>query len=218
MNIAILGGTGYTGSNLVTETVKRGHHVTAVSRTAPAADKRVEEVDYVTGSLLDPEVQKQVVDGADVVLASLFPQGEMAGRLPGLYSDLARLASEHGARFGAVGGFSSLRRTEGAPRIAEVEKLPAEYAAFEAIATEMMVVLQNLETLSAGVDWFYVSPAEKYGSWAPGEARGTFRVGEDVAFFDADGVSAIGGADFATAIVDEIERPQHRRAVMSVAY
>lgn len=218
MNIVVLGGTGYTGSNVVSEAVKRGHHVTAVSRTAPTDDQRVEGVDYVTGSVLDPQVQEQVVDGADVILAALFPKGEMAGRLPDLYSDLARLASEHGARFGAVGGFSSLRRKDGAPRIAEVEKMPAEYAAFEAIATEMMVVLQNFETLPDGIDWFYVAPAEKYGSWASGEARGEFRVGGDVAFFDADGVSAIGGADFATAIADEIERPQRRRAVMSVAY
>ncbi len=218
MNIVVLGGTGYTGSNVAAEAVRRGHHVTAVSRTAPAVDQRIEGVDYITGSALDPTVQEQAVDGADVVLAALFPKGDMAGQLPHLYSALAQVTSKNGARFGAVGGFSSLRRTAGGPRIAEVEKLPPEYAAFEAIAAEMMSVLQNLETLPDDVDWFYVAPAEKYGSWAPGQPRGTFRVGDDVAPFDADGVSEIGGADFATAIVDEIENPKHLRAVMSVAY
>ena len=43
-------------------------------------------------------------------------------------------------------------------------------------------------------------------------------VGGDVLLTDGQGNSFIGGADFATEIVDEIERPAHRRARFTVAY
>ena len=49
-------------------------------------------------------------------------------------------------------------------------------------------------------------------------ARGTYRVGGDVLLSDENGVSEISGADFAHAIIDEVESPSHRRARMSVAY
>lgn len=51
-----------------------------------------------------------------------------------------------------------------------------------------------------------------------GEAAGRYRIGGDVAFVDAEGVSALSEADFALAIVDEKERSSRRRAHLSVAY
>ena len=68
------------------------------------------------------------------------------------------------------------------------------------------------------LDWLFVSPASGYGSFAPGERTGSYRVGGESALFDADGNSNISGADFALAIVDEIENPRHHREHISVAY
>jgi putative NADH-flavin reductase len=68
------------------------------------------------------------------------------------------------------------------------------------------------------LDWFFLSPAAVFGAYAPGEAVGTYRVGDDVLLADAEGNSAISGADLADAVVDEIERPAHRRARFTVAY
>jgi putative NADH-flavin reductase len=39
------------------------------------------------------------------------------------------------------------------------------------------------------VDWFYVSPAAGFGSYAPGEATGSYRVGGDVLVTDASASS-----------------------------
>ena len=64
----------------------------------------------------------------------------------------------------------------------------------------------------------FVSPAGGYGAWAAGERTGQLRVGDEVALFDDEGGSNISGADFASAIVDEIEEPTRHRAHMSVAY
>jgi putative NADH-flavin reductase len=40
----------------------------------------------------------------------------------------------------------------------------------------------------------------------------------EIALFDAEGESNISGADFALAIVDEIDDPHHHRQHIGVAY
>ena len=49
--ITVLGGTGYTGTNIVREALARGLEVTAVARNTPASP--VEGVTYVTGGAAD---------------------------------------------------------------------------------------------------------------------------------------------------------------------
>jgi len=62
-----------------------------------------------------------------------------------------------------------------------------------------------------------VSPAGKFGSFAPGERLGHYRVGNDVAVEPSDG-GAISGADFALGFVDVIEQDDHHRAHINLAY
>lgn len=213
--ITVIGGTGFAGSNVVREAASRGHDVTSYSRTAPEGDARIEGVTYKTGSMLDAVVRADAVAGADVIVSALSPRGELDGRIVEVDSALAALAGEHGVRIAVVGGFSSLRLEEGGPRMAEGDDIPAEYAAE---ATQMNEVLSGLFATPASINWVFFSPAQMFGSYAPGEALGAYRLGGDVAFFDAAGASAISGADFALAIVDEIEAPAHLREHISVAY
>lgn len=213
--ITIVGGTGYTGSAIAREAVSRGLDVTSFSRSTPEVDARIDGVTYETGSLTDAAVRARAVDGADVVVSTLSPRGELDGRIVEVDRELAALADAKGARFVVVGGFSSLRPADGAPRFAEGDDIPPQFAAE---AKQMNEVLGELLASPESLDFVFFSPAQQYGAYAPGEATGRYRVGGDVAFFDADGVSAISGADFALAIVDEIERPSHHRAHLSVAY
>ena len=78
--------------------------------------------------------------------------------------------------------------------------------------------LAVLRETAPDVDWFYLSPAASFGSYAPGQATGHYRVGGDLLLTGADGDSNISGADYARAFVDEIEQPAHRRQRFSVAY
>lgn len=208
--ITVVGGTGYAGAAIVTEAARRGHTVTAISRTAPGT--QAEGVDYVTGDLTQsvPDIA-----GAEVVVAALSPRGDNAGRLRDAYRSLAQAAATNGARFVGIGGFSSLRPAEGAPRFVEGDDLPPEFAAE---AREMNDILADLATGSVDVDWLFVSPAAEFGSHVPGEALGRYRVSGEVALFDQDGKSAISGADFARAVLDEIETPTHHRAQIHFAY
>ncbi len=212
--IIILGGTGYTGSNLVHEAVRRGHKVISYSRNEPV--EKVDGVEYRIASLADDTARQSAVAGTDVVIGTLAPRGELEAELASIYTRITELAATNGVRLGIVGGFSTLRPAENAPRFVEGTDIPAEYAAE---ATVMYTVLRSLEDEAPeDLDWVYFSPAQQFGAYAPGEATGNYRVGGQVALFDATGSSAISGADFAKAIIDEIETPAHHREQISIAY
>lgn len=209
--IVVVGGTGYTGGNIVREAAARGHVLVSISRSEPS--EPVAGVRYELGEVQD--LAHRVIPGADVVVAALSPRGDMAGRLVELYRQLVRLSADAGARYLQVGGFSSLRPAPGAPRFVEGE-IPEEFRdeALEGEATRRMLV----EDSPADLDWVFISPAGAYGSFAPGERQGQYRVGDEVALFAADGTSSISGTDFATAVVDEIEGSAHHRAHIGIAY
>jgi putative NADH-flavin reductase len=209
--IVVFGGTGYTGGNVVGEAASRGHRVISVSRSAPK--EPVEGVRYEVGPV--EELAPRVVPDADVVVAALSPRGDIAGRLAGVYGELARLSAKAGARYLQVGGFSSLRPAADQPRFVEGE-IPEQFRdeALEGEATRLLLA----EHAPSELDWVFLSPAGGYGSFAPGERTGAYRVGGEIALFDDQGDSNISGADFALAIVDEIDQPAHHRAHIGIAY
>lgn len=211
--IVVMGGTGYAGAAIVREAAKRGHTVVSFSRSLPA--EKVEGVQYVQGSALYANDLLSAIEGADVIVGTLSPRGETAGKVDAAYSTLADAAAASGARLIIVGGFSSLRPAPGAPRFVEGE-IPKAYAAE---VKEMFNFYDKLsKTAPAELDWLYVSPAGSFGSFNPGQALGKYRVGGEIAVFDENGNSAISGADFALAVVDEIEKPAHHRTNINFAY
>jgi len=206
--ITVLGGTGYAGAAIVAEAARRGHQVTSVSRTAPTDP--VAGVDYVTGSALDAAVLDEVVRGRDVVISALSPRGDMAGKVEDVLREVTRRVEGTPTRVAHVGGASSLLTEPGGPRLWDVthEHIPAD------VKPEVVTglnILDDLRSTPESVDWFYVSPPEKFGSWEATPVKGTYRLGGDVLLRDEDGVSTISAADLALAILDEIEKPAHRR-------
>jgi putative NADH-flavin reductase len=211
--ISVFGGTGYAGSAIVAEAAQRGHTVTSISRKAP--EQRIDGVEYVEGSLLDADTRAKVLANSDVVVVTVAPRGNMAGRVhPGITA-LAAGAERAGVRIGVVGGAGSLQVAEGGPRLFDTPDFPSEY---RPESLEMAAALDDLTAAPESLDWFYLCPPAGFGGFAPGERRGTYRVGGDVLLTDDEGNSFIGGADFGTAVVDEIEQPAHRRTRFTVAY
>lgn len=212
--VTVIGGTGYAGSAIVKEAARRGHEVTSLSRSLPADADRVEGVRYVQG---DAALAGTVTDGADVVVGALSPRAGSEGTLVATYTDIASKAAAAGARLVVVGGFSSLRPAPGAPRFADNGDVPPEFAAE---ANELHAVLTTLESSAPEtLDWVFVSPAAVFGAYTPqGQPHGTYRTSTGVALFDEQGGSAIEGADFALAVLDEIEKPEHHRTQLNFAY
>ena len=213
--IVILGGTGYAGTHLVQEAAARGHQVLAVSRTAP--EHLPQGAEHLGGDLRDPALLEAALEGADAVIATVSPRGELAeeGVLRGLYADLARSARAQGVRLGVIGGAGSLQVAEGGLKLVDTPEFPE---AFQQEARELDAVLEDLRAADEELDWFFVSPAGGFGAFAPGERTGTYRVGGDVLLTDENGDSNLSGQDLAVALVDEIETPAHRRTRFTVAY
>ena len=210
--IAVIGGTGYAGSHIVTEAAARGHEVISFSRNAPSAP--VPGVTYVHGDATDAEALRGALDGAEVVIGALSPRGDLVGQILPAYRAVASLAKGPDDRLIIVGGWSALRPEAGAPRFADGE-IPER---FRGEALEMVGVLEWLGNGDSGTDYVFVSPAAVFGAHTPGERTGSYRTSDEVALPGADGApSAVSGADFAIAIVDEAETPRHHRAHISFA-
>ena len=206
--IAVLGGNGYAGAAVVAEARRRGHDVTAVSRTSPSSP--VDGVTYVEGSVLDADVLDRALDGADVVVSALSPRGDMEGKVEGVVEDLIGRLAGTATRIGYIGGASSLLTEEGGPRLWDVSKdhMPDEVKPEVQTGLDTFALLQESPE---SLDWFYVSPPQDFGSWLGTASKGGYVLGGDVLLRDADGASTISADDLALAILDEVESPAHRR-------
>lgn len=209
--IAVLGGTGYAGRHIVAEGLQRGHSVLSIARSVPA--ERVPGATYVEGSLLDVPTLLDQLAGVDVVISAVAPRGEMEGLVRPNLEALASALPDT-VRLGVIGGAGGSLVAPGGPRVIDGD-FPE---AFKAEAFEMIGVLDDLQAEQSDRDWFFVHPAGGFGAFAPGERTGHYRTGGDVIVTDAEGASFISGADFAIAIVDEIENPKHTRARFTVGY
>ncbi|MDQ4214437.1 NAD(P)-dependent oxidoreductase [Microbacterium sp. ASV81] len=210
--IVVIGGTGYAGRYIVQEAVSRGHEAVSVSRSVP--DAPVAGAGYVQGSALDLDGLSDVLDGADVVIESLSPRGDMTDLALDAVRALIERLGDTSTRLGVVGGAMGSLSQPGGPRLWDLG-VPEEYRHEAQFGIDS---LELLEQADAGLDWFLVHPAENFGPWAEGERTGRYRDGGPVVVRAADGSSSISGADFAVAIVDEIENPQHRRENFAVGY
>jgi len=203
-HIAILGITGNAGSRIAGELLARGHQREAgtcrgLGRLARDAGHAV-AADATQVSALAPLLQ-----GHDVVVsATRFVGGIDA-------ATLVAAAKQAGVpRIAVVGGAGSL---EVAPGVALIDT-PQFPDAYKAEAGAGRVFLQALRA-EQGIDWTFLSPSALF---APGERTGKFRLGGDQLLVDAQGNSHISMEDFAIALADEIERPQHARQRFTVGY
>jgi putative NADH-flavin reductase len=203
-HIAILGITGNAGSRIAGELLARGHRVTGIARDPSKAAARpgltLVAADATQVSALAPLLQ-----GHDVVVsATRFVGGIDA-------ATLVAAAKQAGVpRIAVVGGAGSL---EVAPGVALIDT-PQFPDAYKAEAGAGRVFLQALRA-EQGIDWTFLSPSALF---APGERTGKFRLGGDQLLVDAQGNSHISMEDFAIALADEIERPQHARQRFTVGY
>jgi len=211
MRIVLFGATGMVGSRIAAEASRRGHRVTAVSRSgrAPAPG-----VTSTAANASDPAKVAALAKGADTVASACAPPRDGSDpNEPFLALNRALVQGTRDAgvrRFLVVGGAGSLEVAPG-QALCDQPGFPEVYLA-EALAHR--AVLEYFRT-DCDLDWTYVSPAAEI---APGERTGRFRVDDDRLLTDADGNSRISAEDYAVAFVDELEQGTHPRARMSVAY
>lgn len=203
MKVAIIGGTGRAGTEISAELARRGHHVTAIARHPDAAlDDPL--VTAVQGDVNDPAALLEAIRGHDVVVSAVMFADTDPAALVGVVRDSGV------ARYLVVGGAGSLEVAPGVPLITtpdfpEVAKVEAGKGAV------FLDYLRDVED----IDWTYLSPSAYF---FVGDRKGSFRLGKDALLVDGDGNSSISYADYAIALVDEIETPQHSRERFTVGY
>lgn len=74
MNIVVLGATGGTGTELVRESLKRGHSVTGFVRDAARLSEFRGRIRVVEGDLLDRGAMAKVLENHDAVLSGFGPR------------------------------------------------------------------------------------------------------------------------------------------------
>jgi len=213
MHIALIGATGFVGAALLEELLSRGHTVRALQRDTARLTARTgleaRAVDVLAGDDLAAELA-----GVDAVV-SAFNAGWAN---PNLHDDFLRgsdaiadAARKAGVRLVVVGGAGSLYIAPG-QQLVDSPAFPAEWKQGALAARE---VLTRLRADKSELDWTFVSPAIQL---APGERTGEFRLGGEEPVFDAKGESHLSVADLAVAIVNELEKPQHRRGRFTAGY
>ncbi len=192
MKIALFGATGMVGSRIAAEATTRGHEVTALSRSTG-------------GDLADPDAVRAAAQAHDVVVSATGPSRTGESHEPWLAAVSTLIDQAGEARVLFVGGAGSLLTPDGT-RLLDTDGFPEEY---KAEATSGAAALDLFRAAPESLDWTFVSPAPVI---APGERTGTYATALDTPAGDF-----ISAEDYAVALVDEIEQPQHRRQRFTAA-
>jgi putative NADH-flavin reductase len=192
MKIALFGATGMVGSRIAAEATGRGHEVTALSRSTGV-------------DMADAAAVREAAAGHDVVVSATGPSRTGEPHEPWLSSVSTLIENASDARVLFVGGAGSLLTADGT-RLLDTDGFPEAY---KAEATSGAAALDLFRAAPEAVDWTFVSPSPVI---APGERTGSYATALDTPA--GDFVSA---EDYAVALVDEIEQPQHRRQRFTVA-
>ncbi|MCX2929903.1 NAD(P)H-binding protein [Mycobacterium sp. CVI_P3] len=216
--LVLFGASGYAGSRILDEAIRRGHEVTAVARRRELLPAARDSVRTVAGSLHDSSLVDELTADADVLICAVTSGPDHAGHtlLDALPSMVAAAQSRR-VRIAVVGGASSLLLADsGEPVLTTLESIaPPDKLRDIRLHNDFLDALRRTPD---DVDWFYLSPPTGFGAHVPGERLGHYRVGADVLLADDQGNSAISGEDYAIAFLDEIERPRHHRCRFTVAY
>ena len=211
MKVFVFGASGMVGQALVQEALRRGHQVTAaardVSRAAASPGVTLKQVDAGNESAV-----REAVAGSDAVIAAVSGRKSGHDTIPAIARNLlAALPAAGVQRLLWVGGAGSLEVAPGV-RLVDAPDFPAAYKD-EALGQGR--ALDVFRASTSPLNWTFVSPAALL---QPGERTGRYRVGSDQLLKDAAGNSQISVADFALAMIDELERNAHPRQRITAAY
>jgi putative NADH-flavin reductase len=212
MNIALIGASGFIGSALLDEALARNHAVTALVSHPEKLAARA-NLTAVATDVLDEARLAARLRGHDAVISAFsgHAQGDILGYyMKGIRSIIAATKAAAVPRLLVVGGAGSLQVAPGMDLL-DTPEFPAQWKPTAEGAREALQLLRQEPVLA----WTMLSPAAVI---APGPRTGTFRIGSDRLLVDANGDSRISLADYAVAMIDELEKPVHSRQRFTVGY
>lgn len=216
MKVAVIGATGFVGTQVVNELVNRGNEVIAIARNTDKIPAN-EKVQAKAVDVTDEAALAEAIRGSEAVI-STFNAGWTN---PNIYEDFLKGArhiekaveASGVKRFITVGGAGSLYIAEGL-QLVDTAEFPAEIKPGALAARDYLNEIKRNETL----DWTFFSPAIEMHQGTAGVRKGTYRTALENPVFDGDGRSVLSVEDVAVALADELEHSQHIRQRFTAAY
>lgn len=205
--IAVVAAGGRVSRKVISEAVRRGFDVTAFGRKT---ENMTDAQHYVQKDILDLTEADlagfdAVVDGFGAWTPETLPGHSMTTE------HLCWILSGSPVRLLIVGGAGSLfTNKEHTAVLAEAPDFPD---AFKPLALAMAQALLKLRQHD-DVKWTYISPAADFQ--ADGERTGKYILGGEELTLNSRNESIISYADYAIAMVDEIEKGHHINQRISV--
>lgn len=207
MKIGIIGATGKAGNKILKEATKRNHDVTAIVRDASKLEQK--DIPVIAGDVMD--LTTSDVQDFDVVINAFgAPAGKEALHVS-VGRHLIDIFSPIDTRLLVVGGAGSLYVDDNqTTKLIDTPDFPKEFVPTAANQG------QNLEDLQvSAVNYTFISPSAFFDP--KGNRTGNYILGTDKLLVNSDGDSYVSYADFAVALLDEVETPAFKRQRFTVA-
>ena len=214
--IAVIGATGFVGTQVVKELENRGYFVNALARNISKISE-TENVKAIEADVYNTSELAHVLKGNDAVISTFNP----GWTNPNIFEDflkgaksIEKAVGESGVkRFIVVGGAGSLYIAENLQLI-DTPEFPAEIKpGAEAARQYLEIIKKNTE-----LDWTFFSPAIEMHQGTAGVRKGTYRTALENPVFDENGRSILSVEDVAVALVDELENNQFVKLRFTAAY
>lgn len=214
MKIALIGASGFTGTSVLKEALKRGHTVTAIVRNPEKILINDDRLQKIAVDIFDTDALAEVLKGHDAVSSS-YNAGWTA---PDMYNDfikgsesIQKATKQAGIkRLIVIGGAGSLEIAPGV-QLVDTPQFPAEWKTGATAARDYLNILKEEKDL----DWTFLSPAIDLH---PGERTGNYRLGNNEPVFDEHHKSSISTDDLAVALLDELEQSNFVKRRFTVGY
>lgn len=213
--VAVIGATGFVGTQVVKELENRGYAVEAIVRDA----SKVQQNENVTAKSIDVNNIDDLaiaLQGNDAVI-NTFNAGWTN---PNLYNDflngsknIEKAVEKSGVkRFITVGGAGSLFIDGN--QLVDGYDFPADIKPGATAARDYLNEIKQNNTL----DWTFFSPAIEMHPGTAGIRTGKYRTSLESPVFDENGRSILSVEDVAVVLVDELEQNNHIRERFTAAY
>ncbi|WP_303164719.1 NAD(P)-dependent oxidoreductase [Mitsuokella multacida] len=207
MKIAVIAANGRVARKVIAEALSRGHEVVAFGRHA---ENNTQAKDYRQKDILD--LTKEDLAGFDAVVDAFGAWTEETLPLHSTTTQhLADILSDTDTRLLIVGGAGSLYVDP--EHNVQLFNTPDFPDAYKPLATAMGKALAELRERT-DVKWTYISPAADFQ--ADGERTGKYILAGEEFTLNSKNESVISYADYAIAMVDEIESGTHIQQRISV--
>lgn len=199
MNVAVVCANGRVGQLVVKEAVDRGMEVTAIAR----GENKSVAPRFISKDVFD--LTADDLSGFDAVVDAFGAwTPETIPGIPAAMKHLADLVAGTDTRLLVVGGAGSLFvNPEHTATLDMGPDFPEDWKPLSAAHGKGLADLRA----RTDVKWTYVSPAADFQ--ADGPRTGSYILGGEELTLSEDGVSEVSYADYAIAMVDEIEAGEH---------